>query len=467
MNQQPPTPPAENAPLYLLDGLEDAELDAYLLARRNDPVVRAAECEASETLADLVLSVPQIAPPDSCLEGIRTRIQSMSRPLPVRFYHRLRRISPGWAAAAALAIVAAWSTVKRMEAENELTQLKQQKQDFANHFLENTPGGTGDPDKLTAHTPPPGEDAALPGTQRDKRRPSHARGAGGHQLIQNHAELRARLNQLEQRNARRLQTRPGLHRPTIFEMQRPDETSSGDGSKLTLSSSRVGDILADALLAVHDPDKTNSGASGKQPFRIGNSNRDDEILIESGMRDLSVFHLPEEVHVRNLGLPVADAAANGLQALPDGGGYYEAKSNLVWRPAADGRGHIGTRPPADFTPPPAGTDVPVPPPVTTPPAPETAAVRAFPIFDESTGEGSIILQNLPAPDAGKTWQLWFTDPEISAPFSPGILPPLETGSGRVFFDLGRTGYAPASCFLTQEPAGGSAQPTGPVVLKGP
>ena len=185
------------------------------------------------------------------------------------------------------------------------------------------------------------------------------------------------------------------------------------------------------------------------------------------MRDLSVFHLPEEVHVRNLGLPVDDAAANGLQLLPDGSGFYEAKSNLIWRPAADGRGYIGNRPPADFSPPSAGLDAPAPQPTTPPAAADATAARAFPIFDESTGQGSIILQNLPDPGQGMTWQLWFTDPELPAPFSPGILPPMETGSGRVFFDLGRTGYAPAGFYLTKEPAGGSAQPTGPVILKGP
>ncbi len=241
----------------------------------------------------------------------------------------------------------------------------------------------------------------------------------------------------------------------------------GGERKLTLSSGKVGDILADALLA----GSAGNGGSGsdspdKTPFRLGESGRDDEILIESGMRDLSVFALPDEIHVRNLGLPVDRAAENGLQPLPDGSGYYESRSNLLWRQAADGRGYIGTRPPPEFDPGTAGAQNP-PASAPAPAAAENSGARAFPIFDESTGEGSIILQNLPPAEPGMAYQLWFADPELPQPFSPGLMPEMENGSGRVFFDLGRTGYAPVSCYITQEPAGGSAQPTGKIILKGP
>ncbi len=97
----------------------------------------------------------------------------------------------------------------------------------------------------------------------------------------------------------------------------------------------------------------------------------------------------------------------------------------------------------------------------------TPPVRGYPIFDETTGSGSIILQNLPAAADGQSYQLWITDPASPQPVSVGIIPSLEEGGGRVWFDLGGPGVAPSGYLLTLEPGAGSKSPTGRVVLQGP
>ncbi len=121
---KPSIPPEYHAPLYLLDDLDAGEMRDYLSARRNDPAVQAAEREAAESLADLALSVPQIAPPESCLTALRAQILEESRPLPVRLMRRAARIHPAWAAAACFAALAAWSYYQQSAAERELAQWK-------------------------------------------------------------------------------------------------------------------------------------------------------------------------------------------------------------------------------------------------------------------------------------------------------------------------------------------------------
>ena len=71
----------------------------------------------------------------------------------------------------------------------------------------------------------------------------------------------------------------------------------------------------------------------------------------------------------------------------------------------------------------------------------------------------------PAPD-GKAYQLWFEDARSSIPITAGLLPPLENGTGQVWFDL-TPGISPVNYRLTLEPATGSATPQGPLILSGP
>jgi hypothetical protein len=71
----------------------------------------------------------------------------------------------------------------------------------------------------------------------------------------------------------------------------------------------------------------------------------------------------------------------------------------------------------------------------------------------------------PAPD-GKAYQVWFEDARSPTPITAGLLPALEEGAGQVGFSL-TAGISPVRYRITLEPAAGSAQPLGPVVLTGP
>ncbi|MES2708236.1 MAG: anti-sigma factor [Verrucomicrobiota bacterium] len=253
-----------------------------------------------------------------------------------------------------------------------------------------------------------------------------------------------------------------------------------------------------------------------------------DIVIEKGLPNTGLFNLPEGTQIRHLDFPVENASSyRGLQDLGSGW-FYDQFSDLLWQPTGQGKAYIGQKAPTGFdretfTPPAATTpqlvenpaiptEHPAVPeiPKTTPPADIPAAgmegtsssgalrteiaastppVRGYPIFDETTGSGSIILQNLPGltgpdiitgsftssrtdsfsnpPGGGQTYQLWVTDTASDQPISVGLIPPLDGGNGRVWFDLGSPGVAPSGYILTVEPATGSTVPSGRVVLQGP
>jgi hypothetical protein len=198
------------------------------------------------------------------------------------------------------------------------------------------------------------------------------------------------------------------------------------------------------------------------------------------MIPLSRLNLDAGQIVRHLNFPVQDAARFGLEAL-DQGYFYDAHNQFVWRPSGDGRSYMGWRDesfsPDDFrggvtgfpaTPPTLATDntssseAPA-----TPDAAAGPSARAFTLFDETTGGGSIILQSLQPPGPGAVYQLWLTDAASPEPISVGLLPPLESGSERVYFEFGKPGVAPGGYLLTREPERGSRQPGRDVILRGP
>ena len=108
--------------------------------------------------------------------------------------------------------------------------------------------------------------------------------------------------------------------------------------------------------------------------------------------------------------------------------------------------------------------------VTPEPDSQTLTSKAYTLYDETTGQGSIIVQNLPQLEAGSNYHLWLNDPRSDNPIPVGWLPnDLENGSGRVFFEL-ETGFAPSGYALTVEdfdPDAGVSSPSDSVILHGP
>jgi hypothetical protein len=111
----------------------------------------------------------------------------------------------------------------------------------------------------------------------------------------------------------------------------------------------------------------------------------------------------------------------------------------------------------DSTPPPAAG------PVSTP-LNGSGSYSAWTIFDETTGRGSIIVEDMaPAPE-GMVYRLSFEDTAHGRTVQVGDLPELESGSGRVQFEMGLPGYAPSSWQLhLVNKTTGAATP----VLQGP
>ncbi|MEM7386592.1 MAG: anti-sigma factor, partial [Verrucomicrobiota bacterium] len=169
--------------------------------------------------------------------------------------------------------------------------------------------------------------------------------------------------------------------------------------------------------------------------------------------------------------------------------FFDEDSWVLWEPSEDGQSYLGRLAPDDFDPEaqeafagPSAEEILHPEPLPSgfseevdgPAADQDpsgelaeAAVSGYALFDETTSEGSLILQNLPAPAEDKAYQLWFDDPKVDQPLNLGMLPALEEGAGRVFFELETSGFSPVGYRITEEPMDGSSLPQGRVVLEGP
>lgn len=374
----------------------------------------------------------------------------------------------------------------------------------------------------------PAMDAGLPETLKEGPGQSDGSvppGRRGHSLtaLQNMEQLRADLGRLRAANDARFQGADGLSRTVVVEMTDPADPREARRTGTLKLSERVAESIAAGVAAaaaadkktdpaapVPDPSGSPAGSAPEPPsatpaptpaesqdLRLsgGDGSWSGDIVIEKGLPNAGMFNLPEGTQIRHLDFPVEDAANfRGLQDLGSGW-FYDRFGDLLWQPSGQGGEYLGSRAPNGFDPesftPPVlveSTEAPPVPPVpeVPPSAPETQVVetaqpdpgaapvvvesppvRGYPIFDETTGSGSIILQNLPTAGVGESYQLWVTDPASSQPISVGLMPAMEAGGGRIWFDLGGPGVAPSGYLMTLEPATGSSTPTGRIVLKGP
>jgi hypothetical protein len=297
--------------------------------------------------------------------------------------------------------------------------------------------------------------------------------------VPNVESLQRELAALREAKQARLQASPGLSRTVVVEMTDPTDARENKRVGTLLLSDRVAESIAAGVASADEkkPDKTTEPVA--QPLQIsgGDSSWNGDLVIEKGLPNTGMLNLPEGTQIRHLDFPVEQAADyRGLRDL--GNGYfYDQFSDVLWRPTGEGRTYLGERAPNGFDvetfvppgpTPPAAQPVQPAQPVETPSA-ETEApiVRGYPIFDETTGSGSIILQNLPEPGEGQSYQLWVNDEASAQPVSIGLIPALDAGEGRVWFDMGGPGVAPTGYLLTLEPATGSKSPTGQMILKGP
>ena len=410
---------------------------------------RAAEARSLlDTAAEAALAMSPAAPmPGTILQGALDRIQR--REAGGKTGRRVILWS-GWAAAAA-ACAALWlrhPQATAAPADGSAGEPGLPGMANGSHGAKSESGGGAESQGSPARIAPRGQFRTL-------------RGISKHPDTDDADALRGELRRLSNSHQERFHAAPGLARMVVVEM-----TAPGAAEKHTtaprLTPERVSDIMAAGLTGDRPPEAKPAGSSmDTPPMKLRPGSRPSEIILEKGLGPLGFLDLPEEVTLRHNDFPVNDWENAGLLRSPDGK-FFDATGRILWEPGAGGQ-YIGRRVPEGFD---AARFT------TAPPQPgraqvDAAAPVAYTLFDETTGAGSIVIADLPSAPQGQAYQLWLTDSMQQSPVSVGLLPELDGGSGRVFFDTLAPGFAPSGYYLTLEPASGSAQPGGTKVLSGP
>lgn len=85
-------------------------------------------------------------------------------------------------------------------------------------------------------------------------------------------------------------------------------------------------------------------------------------------------------------------------------------------------------------------------------------------WDRATNGWTFVAHDLPAPPAGRTYQLWLVTP--ASKVSAGTFAPEPNGDALVRATYPLPADSLRAVAVTEEPAGGSTQPTGPLVIAG-
>jgi anti-sigma-K factor RskA len=88
------------------------------------------------------------------------------------------------------------------------------------------------------------------------------------------------------------------------------------------------------------------------------------------------------------------------------------------------------------------------------------------VFDPQQQKGLVKLDHFPAPAAGKDYQLWVMDPAGGKPVSAGVIEPPKGGVVKAKFEPTRRMPSADTFAISVEPAGGSPEPRGEVILVG-
>ena len=445
------------------------------IERELDPSERA-------TLADLaaVLSaaLPQVEPAPLNLAVIRAR----TAPPVARLTGRWRALTAaGWAAAAVLSLSTLYFYQRSARFVREISALRAPSKMRDSADPQAGPRFTGSASSAGNSIIPPGhaDQDSAPGASTPDGFFHSGPGGKTYVMVQDLEKLKSELARLEKAHAARFEAQPGLARMVVVELGDPQQAPPSADRKSILTE-RAADALASGLNLTAATSGSPAASDASLRLSGAGAGWGNDIVIEQGMIPLSRLNLDSGQIVRHLSFPVQEAARYGLEAL-DQGYFYDAHNQFVWRPSSDGNGYLGWRDESfnadDYRS--GATAFPATPPTlskentssseapTTPDAAAAPSARAFTLFDETTGGGSIILQNLEPPGDGAIYQLWLTDPATAEPISVGLLPALETGSERVYFEFGKPGVAPGGYLLTREPSGGSRRPGRDVILKGP
>lgn len=429
----------------------------------------------NDTVAAVALTAPLHRAPAHCLTEIKSRLSGGARDsVPamtgaatgrprVNGHPRAARKRSAWLGyglAAALAVFGGWQSVRVIHLHDEITALKSTANPTPTPGAADTSTGHG-----SAGLSGNNNQAAGPVSPSHKRPGPRARTFAAESIVvPDRAALQRQLDELQRLNDAHFQPVPGLARTVVMELQTPGSKPTTPVRTPTLSA-EVAEIIAAGM------DKSRAG--DKPPLSISSSDKNragDDLVIENGLPNLSAFNLQPDASLLHKDFPADDWQQwEGLHLLNDGR-FYDELNNIIWKPLpGEGRRYSGRAAEEMINlstqSAPRDSVAPVNPASPVNDSPSSRPL-AYSIYDESRGEGRLVISDLPPAPEGKAYQLWFEDARSPAPITAGLLPPLENGSGQVWFDL-TPGISPVNYRLTVEPATGSATPRGPVILTGP
>lgn len=92
---------------------------------------------------------------------------------------------------------------------------------------------------------------------------------------------------------------------------------------------------------------------------------------------------------------------------------------------------------------------------------------AFTVWSDDDQKGFLDVYNLPDIPSGQVAQLWLRGAGSESYLSVGVLPPLERGTGSLFYAVDEIEFTPREVLITVESGSGSNVPSGRVLLRGP
>ena len=435
----------EQAELYALGFLSESESSEFEHQLKHDEDLRLYLDELNDSVAAVALTAPQLSPPAGTFQAIEEQINRS--PAARNWYSRFNL--PIWAAAAIvfLSAISIHQVVINHSSQEEITRLQQALEEANEEGFSST---------SSSDTREKGSRAML---SHDRSKDYEVIGPNPtprdhYRLTQSLKSLRNQVSKLRAANDERFTEVDGVSRMVVIEMLDPSLDTEEKRERRMVLPVEVSDILASGL-DVDTPPKKNTVA-----LRGTDNSWEGQVVIESGMVNLDLINLPKGDTILHKNFPLDDIDSyRGIEKLPDGK-FYDTFGDILWQPGLNGE-YVGSRP---------NEPVEIPTPPEEPIAEETnlaTQARAFTLFDETTGQGSILVSNVPPPSEGSVYQLWMNGPDQDQPISLGVIPDLENGSGRIGFELPDADFSPSNYRLTAEPAGGSFQPTGPTILTGP
>jgi hypothetical protein len=476
----------EDASLYAVGLLEGADRARFERRLGELPELRAYVGELEDAVAAVALTSPDQEADPSNLKAIQARVSGgRIRAVP----GLIARLPGGWPIAAALVALLAWGFTRYQEVQHNLSRAEGERDAVAGKLDQlflvldgNANGGAGSEGTVLA--PADGKGGEGKGGIPELLRAAHKSVT----LLQNLDEVKKQLAQFRRLEDERLVSNPGLARLTVVEMLDPTLTPEERERQRTLSN-EVSDIIGETIETAGGGESSEPGDGDAEkaeptPLQISAEFWPREVTVTGGMLPFGFAeNLPNGTTIRQKGFTAESGEELGFVPM-DGGRFYDPRGNLIWSPSANGEDYLGRRPVAGFDPdnletylPPADEPVKAPAtePLPKPAAEETAPAfdpKAFTLYDETTGQGSVIVQNLPEADQGSLYHLWLNDPRTEAPIPVGWIPnDLEAGSGRVFFELD-AGFVPSGYLLTIEVYDESgkiqvSEPSDTVILHGP